>query len=315
MLVKCPSCATDYNIPDTFLSSKDADEARQRKMRCYKCKTIFSVSSDKKKTKKQYEEFAEPQTTDESELFSDSQSTDEKNLLFEVFSQNEVDETSSEAVVKNASSWTLKNALDLGEYATENKKSFKWFSVVFSIAAAVVLICFFTFVSAKNEWSLSISNISEQISIAFYGKQEIELPSEVKGLVISPLESYELVAKDGRKIIVAKGRVENTLNEIRTAVILEAKLIDKSGKVRRKITAPCGRNVNNKKLKKSKRGTGQKLFKIRGKDYNCKIAPQKTAKYKIFFEDLPEDYNNTFVVELKAIFAKRPIIKQIAKNN
>ena len=38
MIIKCPNCETGYNIPDEVVGDKP------RRMRCTKCKTMFTVA-------------------------------------------------------------------------------------------------------------------------------------------------------------------------------------------------------------------------------------------------------------------------------
>jgi predicted Zn finger-like uncharacterized protein len=51
MKIKCPECATGYNIPDSTLGDKP------RKMKCAKCKNIFAVARRSEETPQGYEEF------------------------------------------------------------------------------------------------------------------------------------------------------------------------------------------------------------------------------------------------------------------
>jgi predicted Zn finger-like uncharacterized protein len=51
MIIKCPECTTGYNIPDSTLGDKP------RKMRCAKCKNIFTVARRSEETPQGYEEF------------------------------------------------------------------------------------------------------------------------------------------------------------------------------------------------------------------------------------------------------------------
>lgn len=51
MIIKCPQCATGYNIPDKVLSDKP------RKMRCAKCKNMFTVARRAEKTPQGYMEY------------------------------------------------------------------------------------------------------------------------------------------------------------------------------------------------------------------------------------------------------------------
>jgi len=316
MKIKCPKCEVAYELPDNALPKEKLD-GTPFKLKCFKCKTIFTIAykpekpEDPNNGKSGYEEFADPETHADQE-HRDEQTSDEKDILVEVFNGTGDDNSSSEklsanGMVTNTAAWNQNNTLNLSAFATQNKQSFAWFTTLMIFFGIAVTVAFFVFVSWRNDWTISFPLLGAQISNAFFGEDEPVLvtPEALASLTATLDEGYKITSrKDKRHIVVITGTVKNTDTRARRKVMLEARIVDYKGKTKRKKIAPCGWMVKDKRLKKLELGDADKIYKRNNRMFNCVIGPDGTKKFKIFFDDLPDNYNDSFSILVKPISAE-----------
>jgi hypothetical protein len=174
--------------------------------------------------------------------------------------------------------------------------------VLIAIGVALVLMLL-AFVALKNKGVLELDNLPEQVKIALADE-----PLKTRDQASPPLDitlnnGYRLIIKDKKPILVVKGKIENTGSVKRTRIILEGRIVDNTGQVQFTTRAPCGKMFANKRLRKTKRGAFSKLF-VRKKEYiNCVLEPGQKKWFQLIFDDIPEDYDDDYTVQVKTLFS------------
>ena len=57
-------------------------------------------------------------------------------------------------------------------------------------------------------------------------------------------------------------------------------------------------------MKKIRKGAIARHYRKKGKLYNCTIKGESNTVFELIFEDVPHDYNESFKIEVKPVFAK-----------
>lgn len=276
MRIECPKCLATYDVPDSALP-KERKSDRPQKMRCFKCKSVFSV------------------------MLSRDGGQAEPPKLESAAAAAKAD------VVNGASQWTGGNTLDLGAFEAKSHMPIRKFVLLNAIAALALIVLFFLFVAGRNDWVLSFPNLSDQITMAFWGKSAKPPPEEARELVVEVTKGSKIVAHDNNPLLVVTGQVQNPSEETRANVVLNGRLIGPDGQLRAETSAPCGRVFANAKLKKVKPGEFQKLYSTKGANYNCRVKGNSKRKYMLIFDNLPRDYSEKFKVEVRVAAAdKKP---------
>jgi len=316
MHIDCPKCQAVYDVPDEALPNEKAGE-KPLKMRCFKCKAVFHVSI-------RTGPVAQPPAADGAVGESRppmarpvSRAEEEEQLCIEVFDYSAqppakdptgevIPEVPAEPmrVVSRTSIWNAGNTLDLTGYATKGAMTIRRYTVACLSVALALIVLLFVFVAARNDWVLSFPNLSEQISIAFYGDDARLPPHEARALEVTVSEGYQLLTKDKKQVLVVLGQVFNPEDEERQNVMLNARIVSYEGKVFFEKRAPCGRVFKNRTLKRKHSTAIDALFTKKGEPYNCKIAGKKVRKFQIVFDNMTPGFDEKYRVEVKAVDAK-----------
>lgn len=172
--------------------------------------------------------------------------------------------------------------------------------IVFGVFIAVV--GFFIFVAFRNGWSLSLSELPEQVAFAFSGEAIDEIPEAAENIEVTVVSKKVITSSHGTYLSVS-GEVINTNPGRRSQVIIRGRLYDTAGKMRGEARMPCGRAVDDKAIKKTALGGIQQHFSDDGVLHNCVLGPNDSKLFQVVFEDLPEDYTAEFDVKVKAVAA------------
>ncbi len=338
MQIKCPKCSATYEVPEAALPKEQRGD-KPRKMRCFKCKTVFAVSMRPAKpaeepVEKPVEEKRvgtskpDSRSTPEPEkltpplahLVEPEQASEppepeitaeEEELCISVFDYGDTQSNTSDnaqpepaappRVVSRTSAWNVETTLDLSGYATKGQMPIRRFIMFgFGVVLALIILMF-VFIAARNDWVISFPDLPEQIGIAFWGEEARKPPKAVQELEVTITEGYQALAKNKQPVLVVTGEVRNPNDEARANVVLQGRIVSTDGSVRFETTAPCGKAFKKSKLKKTKRGSFNRLYIRKGKLYDCKVKANSKRKYQLIFDNMPPDYKEKYRVEVKVI--------------
>jgi len=210
--------------------------------------------------------------------------------------------------------FSLREASSIWNKSVQIKK--RRSSWLFRIVIILVLACsigFLAFVAERNDWLLSISELPEQIEIAFHGS-----PEEQKAMALSEppvVEISEVLQnkhKDGDPIWIVSGTVTNASTVKREQVIIRGQIVESDGDVAFESSVPCGRVFLNRRIRSTPRDDVDKLWIIKRKKYNCTLAPKGIKKFQLVFEDIPPGYKNKYSINAKATYEGQEQTKQFS---
>jgi predicted Zn finger-like uncharacterized protein len=358
MIIKCPQCSTGYDIPDTLLTDKP------RKMRCTKCKNVFTVVKKSENSIDGYVEFTGRQylpsefafLQQESSSFEKNNSShdsarepkqqpqaetaalpsepgaqpasaaqpapaapqaepsvkEQGNTAVSVRSKSEKQrfrpvsqpaESLFNSNVKSPASWEIEDPLELGGYTmAESSGTVQTIGkIVFGFI--LLIIGFFIFVAARNGWTLSTLELSDQIAFAFSDKTLEALPDTVKKIEATVSKKSIITGRNNKLFLSVVGEVINNNPTSRSHIIVKGELIDSNGNTRAMTRVPCGRVTEEDVIKKTKAGSVALLYRSGGDLYNCHIGPDDSTIFQIIFENVPSDYNAAFKVKVTPVAA------------
>ncbi|NLN63514.1 MAG: hypothetical protein GX146_11640 [Myxococcales bacterium] len=362
MIIKCPNCETGYNIPDEVVGDKP------RRMRCTKCKTMFTVARHSAQPPVGYVEYTSDHSLPPEFAFlreaappatpapapAPAQDADPVEEAFQEFAPipngapqvpqqapppaaqapqafqqapppaaqapqvpQQTPPAAAQAAPPRSSvdmfgggarpSWEDEAPLDLGEYtlhhgiapqATGNQRAGK---VVFAVLLLVMI--FLIFVTWRNDWNLSPLDLPDQVAFAFSGEAKESLPKAVKNIEAFVLKSAVVVDAQNKSLLSVTGDVYNNNPTARAHILLRGRLRDTAGKVRAETRLPCGRAYDNLALRNRKTASVRDLFLVDGVLYDCQISAQSSTLFQLVFDDLPDDYQPSFSVEVVPVAA------------
>ncbi|MCK9523943.1 MAG: hypothetical protein M0R76_13025, partial [Proteobacteria bacterium] len=173
--------------------------------------------------------------------------------------------------------------------------------VVFTVLLFVML--FLLFVTWRNDWNLSPLDLPDQVAFAFSGEAKESLPKAVKNIEAFVLKSAVVVDAQNKSLLSVTGDVYNNNPTARAHILLRGRLRDTAGKVRAETRLPCGRAYDNLALRNRKTASVRDLFLVDGVLYDCQISAQSSTLFQLVFDDLPDDYQPSFSVEVVPVAA------------
>jgi predicted Zn finger-like uncharacterized protein len=375
MIVKCPQCATGYSIPEAVFADKP------KKMRCSRCKNIFTLMRRQEHAPAGYEEFTgaqhlpqefaflkeakqapapEPAAPAEAPFAVVRPSTPPADGAAPRVSsvpvpapppprgpapQAPVPAAQAELaaptdvvaqvlaaaaaapppppvappprpqpapqpvaqVAPPVDSWEEETPLELAGYAipaepqSHGAQAFgKFIVVVFVLGAA-----FLGYVSYRNGWHFSVSELGSQISFAFSGKQYEEIAEEARDLEVV-VTSRKLVPVTGdAKYLVVSGDVVNHGPTGLSRIVLSGKITDAAGELRAELRAPCGKVLDEATISRTAKGAISGHYMERDGLYNCVISYKGSSPFQVVFDDLPAGYDpSAYALQVKAVSAQ-----------
>ena len=188
---------------------------------------------------------------------------------------------------------------DFDQQNERNKRIGKIVTAVIAVVAVLLL-----FVAYRNNWSLSMPKLGEQISFAFGGGERDNIPEEAWQLDAYMDSRQTILGPEKRAFLAIVGGVVNNDVAPRSRILLRGRLYDARGDLRSEVTAPCGHSLTEKEIKATKKGSMEAHYRKDGEFKDCSIKANSSGAFQLVFEDLPSDYDSSFKVEVKAIFAK-----------
>jgi predicted Zn finger-like uncharacterized protein len=274
MRIKCPKCLATYDVPDRALPKEKSGDKPQ-KMRCFRCKTIFSV-------------MLRPETRAEHPV--------------QIVKNDPISKPAN--IVSETSAWTGKTTLDLGGFEAKGQMPIRRFFFLCLVTGFAIVVLFFLFVAGRNDWVLSFPNLSDQIVVAFWGEAAKPPPEAAVKLEVKVEEGHRVILQDDDSVLVVTGEIVNPSEEIRSNVVLNGRIVGSDGKARYETSAPCGKVFKNAKIKKTKRGEFDKLYSRKGKVYDCRVKSKSKRKYMLIFDNIPPDYSEKYKVEVRVVQAR-----------
>ena len=166
------------------------------------------------------------------------------------------------------------------------------------------IFLFVMFVLARNGWELSASEFPAQVAFAFLGGDREFLPKEVDEIETT-IVSQRLLSRSGKNsLLLVTGEVFNNDVVQRSNVVLRGRLIDGTGEIRQELRFPCDKSFDERQLQAVKAGQVPMLYNIGGKMKDCTISPESASLYQLVLDGVPTDYNDSFKVEVKPVFAR-----------
>jgi predicted Zn finger-like uncharacterized protein len=202
--------------------------------------------------------------------------------------------------------WETEAPLDLGNFAVPNVRPSRsqLIGKIMGITSGLVFLLFM-FVIYRNGWTLSLSELPDQFAFAFSGEEYEALPPEVEGL--EPTLEERRIIDRGRNgmLLSVVGTVFNNSPVKRREIILKGRLLDANGEVREEVRLPCDKVFEDTALKRSKPGMVASLYRQKGGvPYDCVIPGESSALYQLVFENVPDDYDETYTVKITPVFAR-----------
>jgi predicted Zn finger-like uncharacterized protein len=374
MIIKCPQCATGYNVPD------EAITAKPRKMRCSRCANVFTLHRRADAAPAGYEEFtgkqnlpsefaflreapaaaqpplatpivaappasapapapaqapAVPPPTQEG-LYQRLAEQDGETVETIPLDPPMVSGPATPAAAAppppepgpaartptpgpapapaaigdiyggSRSAWEMEAPLELAGFAipdeTTGSSSAQTAGKVMAVGL-VLLAVFFTFVAFRNGWSLSLTDLPEQVSFAFSGAEYEAIPDEARSIEITVSEHHLVQADSGGQFLLVSGTVFNTALFPLRHVVLRGQLLDSNGEIRGETRAPCGKVLDDKTVQATAPGAIDGHYRQDGVLHDCQVRAEGTTVFQLIFPDVPVDYDSDFMVEAKAVAA------------
>ncbi len=208
--------------------------------------------------------------------------------------------------IYSASAWETEVPLDLTHFAVSDTQAHGQIMGKVVTLLIVAFSLFLVFVAYRNAWSLSLSDIHNQVGFAFSGEEMEELPDAVEGLETTLEDRRLILRKNKRPLLVVTGKVFNNTLTTRTHIVLRGRLVDDRGKIRLQTRIPCNKLIKDTKIKRARKGSIKKYYRTKGKLHNCSIKGEQNGVYQLIFENLPRDFDETFNVKIKPFSARYP---------
>jgi predicted Zn finger-like uncharacterized protein len=203
--------------------------------------------------------------------------------------------------IYGSASWETEAPLELGDYAAPSEKSQRIGKIVAISIGVVVLL--FVFVTYRNGWSLSLSELPQEFAFAFSGGERENLPDEVADLEATVSERRVVTTRTSTYLVVT-GTVFNNSQVKRSKIMLRGRLIDVTGDVRKTTEAPCEITLDDLLLKQISPGQVRSHYREKGKPFNCILKGEASTSFQLIFASPPADYNKSFDIEVLPIFAE-----------
>jgi predicted Zn finger-like uncharacterized protein len=335
MIIKCPKCSTGYSIPENMIGEKP------RKMRCSRCKNLFTIARRAEAAPSGYEEFTgQHHLPGEFAFLKESPAKEPPPQPEEPPPQPE--ETSPQLVQPapptpmpaqsapiapapltvtteptppppsapeiyggTASAWEMEAPLDLGGFTIANEvppKGQATGKVIFVVV--VLLVGFLVFVAYRNGWAISIPELGDQIAFAFSGAELEDLPKEARDIEATINRRKIIMNMEKTPFLVIQGEVTNIATARRSKIIMRAQLIDAVGDIRAQVRAPCGKLINDSVIEVTPKGAMKGHYRSGGAFYNCSVEGGGNTVFQLIFDEVPADYDDSFDVLVQAVAAK-----------
>jgi len=167
----------------------------------------------------------------------------------------------------------------------------------------VLLVVFFVFVAYRNGWSLSLSELPEQVAFAFSGAEYEAVPAAARDIEPSVLERSLVQTEAGGHYLVVTGTVFNSALTPRREVLLRGRLLDGGGDIRGETRAPCGRVLDEQVIRATAPEAVDGHYRQDGIHYDCRIRAEGSTSFQLVFTDVPVDYGGGFTVDVRAVAA------------
>jgi len=171
------------------------------------------------------------------------------------------------------------------------------------IGAVVGLLIFSLFVAYRNNWAITFSELDHHIFVAFTGESRTMAPP-LEQIQVQIDIGYKLSKIDGETLLVVNGHVKNNSQAKLAKVNLQGRLVTKDGITLFETHSPCGRVFKDKKLRSTHNGKFTKLFKHKGRNYNCRIKSNSKRKFQLIFESIPADFNEPYEIRVEPLSAQ-----------
>lgn len=235
-------------------------------MRCFRCKTVFEIST------------SQPPASPYSESESEEPTTQ----------------------ISKSDEGEHEGDFDPGGSAAKEIVSIRSFITRSLVVSVLLAAAFFGFVAWQNGWNLSLRKLPKQIEIAVLGKDSKNSPDDVEGLKIDLGEIYKLKAIDDRTVLVVNGKVTNATRRKKIELLLKGTVVGPGGVALFEVKAPCGMVRSDVVLKMSKKGTLENYYKNKGEYRSCELNIGSVKTYQIVFDDVPPNVKEPFTVKVTA---------------
>ncbi len=269
MIIVCPECSTKFNISQEKLPEGKA------KVRCARCKHVFTIDNSSANTEFNYEQFQELDNQDDRSTFnfgSDLNSQD-KTLLSEEQSFAVTDDdrasTSAEGAVHAVAADKKGGAL------TILIKILLLIILILLIAAGVYIF--------QNGTDALNSKIQQLLG------QHVEQPVRTGEIVLDELEGKFVQNEQAGELFLIRGAAINKFKEPRAGLQVKGVIFDHNGKPLLQKTVFCGNPINDTDLTSL---AFTKLEEMMGNQFgaelsNMRVAPDQRIPFDIVFKDLP----------------------------
>ncbi|MDJ0763807.1 MAG: zinc-ribbon domain-containing protein [Myxococcota bacterium] len=197
--------------------------------------------------------------------------------------------------------WETEAPLELDDYVAKSAPSAAQMAGKVMFVLVIAVTVFFVFVAFRNDWELSFDKLGDQIGTAFSTGSSTALPAELEGLEVIIRERRVLHRNRKPPLLIVTGRVFNNTPYRRARLLLIGSVLDADDKLRRQARLPCDKVISDALLKKARAVVP--LYRDRDGFHNCKIGPESTAVFQLVFEDPPQDFDDTFRVEVMPVVA------------
>ncbi len=269
MIIVCPECSTKFNISQEKLPEGKA------KVRCARCKHIFTIENASANTEFNYEQFQELDNQDDKSNFNfgNDLNSQDKALLSEEqnFSTTE-DETASTSGKEGLNSAA---ASKKGGALTILIKILLLIILILLIAAGVYIF--------QNGTDALNSKVQQLLG------QQIEQPVRTGEIILDKLEGKFVQNEQVGELFLIRGAAINKFKEPRAGLQVKGVIFDHNGKPLLQKTVFCGNPIKDTELTSL---AFSKLEEMMGNQFgeelsNMKVAPEQKIPFDIVFKDLP----------------------------
>ncbi|HUT79261.1 MAG TPA: zinc-ribbon domain-containing protein [Polyangia bacterium] len=204
------------------------------------------------------------------------------------------------------SAWEMEAPLELGGFAIPDESvssSGAQTAGKIVVVGLILFTVFFLFVAFRNGWSLSLEELSDQISFAFSGAEHEPIPDAARDIELQISERHLVQADSGGHYLVVSGTAFNSAIYSRREVIVRGRLVDSNGEIRGETRAPCGKVLEDETIRVTAPEAIEGHYRQGGVFHICRIKADDTGVFQLIFADVPADYGSTFTVEVKAVAA------------
>jgi predicted Zn finger-like uncharacterized protein len=171
------------------------------------------------------------------------------------------------------------------------------------VVGLLLTAAFFLFVAYRNGWSLTATELPEQISFAFSGAEYEAIPAAARAIEVQVSERHLVPADSGGQHLAVAGTVFNSDIYARREVVIRGVLLDGTREIRGEARAPCGKVLDDATIQTTAPDALEGHYRQDGVYHNCRIKADGTGVFQLIFATVPADYNDSFTVEAKAVAA------------